>query len=350
MNTAIPTNGINRLAINKITRQPNSPLPLIIPVAANEHEFPLLAAAINTGIQILETIRGRAALTRLGTKMMRNPGQQVFSGHPAQMATYVNFFLQRLRSSFIPVTINDESSVDVIASFQRATGVWNVTNWDPSQGGLLNFNCSRVNAMVVVSKANTAQSRKLADRYRRFQFLFSVATTHELAHAFVAYLSGGRSGTITPPSVSFLDYGFQQGGLNTGESGRWLENQLFGGSIEIYRDPTDDQWQCGLVHVLDNNAVARQVSMATMLTFIGTTRSFHFPLVNPTSPGLTRQDRQARNLRSMGAAHHAASPPVGTAFMQALKSRKLKRYRVLSVYLVAVGTTPSWNINAIPVY
>lgn len=78
--------------------------------------------------------------------------------------------------------------------------------------------------------------------------MFAVATTHELTHLFVAYLAQGRDeiDSYTPPSVSYLNYtGLrdQAGILLSGESGRWLESRLFGGSIEFYRDISDDHGQ-----------------------------------------------------------------------------------------------------------
>lgn len=70
---------------------------------------------------------------------------------------------------------------------------------------------------------------------------------HELTHLFVAYLARGNSerDAYTPPPVTFADYAPPPtaGGVPGGESGRWLEGQLWGGAIEFYRDVNDDNGQ-----------------------------------------------------------------------------------------------------------
>lgn len=81
------------------------------------------------------------------------------------------------------------------------------------------------------------------ERWQRFLFMFSCVTLHELAHLFICYLSSGPDFN-TPPGVSYLNYG----PVNTlpngttvyvGESGRWLENALYGGSIEFFTEPAE---------------------------------------------------------------------------------------------------------------
>jgi hypothetical protein len=83
--------------------------------------------------------------------------------------------------------------------------------------------------------------RKMAARFRTFLFMFAIATAHELTHLFVGYLAQGQDTTqsYTPPTLSYLNYA----GPSWGESGRWLESHLFGGSVEFYRDISDDDGQ-----------------------------------------------------------------------------------------------------------
>lgn len=79
--------------------------------------------------------------------------------------------------------------------------------------------------------------------------MFGVATAHELCHAFIAFLAQNpdHEETLTPPRVSHLNFGTQGGRRGRsavgGESGRWFENALFGGSLEFYYDPRDDDGQ-----------------------------------------------------------------------------------------------------------
>lgn len=89
--------------------------------------------------------------------------------------------------------------------------------------------------------------------------MLAATVAHELCHVFVAYLSGGRETgySCTPPTVSHLDLGYTapagEEDQSTGESGRWFENALFGGSLEFYRDPPDDNRQASSGHRLSSN-------------------------------------------------------------------------------------------------
>lgn len=92
-------------------------------------------------------------------------------------------------------------------------------------------------------RAAGQNDKKHRERYLDFHFLFAAATAHELMHAFVALLGGVGDAphTYTPPGTTHLDYGDSTS--NLGESGRYMENVLFGGSLEVYRDPNDDDNQ-----------------------------------------------------------------------------------------------------------
>lgn len=90
------------------------------------------------------------------------------------------------------------------------------------------------------ARSGTPERRRYFDRWQNFLFMFACATLHEMAHMFVGYLSLD-SQEHTPPRVSYLDYGghvINEEGvpIQVGESGRWLEANLYGGSIEYYRD------------------------------------------------------------------------------------------------------------------
>lgn len=94
------------------------------------------------------------------------------------------------------------------------------------------------------------EGTRMAKRHKGFQFMFAVATAHELCHAFVGYLAQNSDAieSYTPPNVSFLNYQAHHAGARSanGESGRWFEAELFGGSLEFYRDPNDNHGQVSL--------------------------------------------------------------------------------------------------------
>lgn len=96
---------------------------------------------------------------------------------------------------------------------------------------------------MVAAAAGTTPALKA--RFLDFLFLFAAATAHELVHLFVHLLSGGSDEDVsyTPPGTSHLNYGSVRQGVTYGESGRFFENLLFGGSLEFYYNPRDDNGQ-----------------------------------------------------------------------------------------------------------
>jgi hypothetical protein len=141
------------------------------------------------------------------------------------------------------------------------------------------------------SSDGSSEGRKMGNRFRSFLFLFAVATAHELTHVFVAYLAQGQDviDSYTPPQVSYLNYtglSDDTGRPITGESGRWLESRLFGGSIEFYRDSSDDsgqvclkpiflrmsyslkRLQAGIPYILDSEGLARKIQPACILQLV----------------------------------------------------------------------------------
>ena len=94
-----------------------------------------------------------------------------------------------------------------------------------------------------------AEERRMLGRYKQFQFVFGVATAHELCHAFIGYIRRiYEPEQNTPPGITHLDYRgtVEEAGEITGEAGRWVENKLFGGALELYRDNNDDDDQVSL--------------------------------------------------------------------------------------------------------
>lgn len=241
-----------------------------------------IAAALNVGIEILETPSGKAALKRLGEEVVRDwwrSRRYRFGGDVNRMSHYVDQFLAALRRDFPNIMIADLGGPNVLASTKRlGSTMWNgdLDNFLPKVCVGIYFNAcvssplrqaqgvpvscllimfQRVSDMVAaISGTRNAGSIR---RYKHFLFMFGVATSHELCHAFVAYLSQNSQDddSFTPPRVTHLNYASPnpnptQAPLATGESGRWFENRLFGGSLEFYRDNRADERQVGCLGVL----------------------------------------------------------------------------------------------------
>jgi hypothetical protein len=126
-------------------------------------------------------------------------------------------------------------------------------------------------AASIMYNSDLTETRRahLLDRHKQFQFVFAIATAHELCHVFVAYLSRNTNNgeRFTPGGVTFLEYGESE---EVGESGRFIENLLFGGAMEWYRDRNDDDGQVSINSSLAPSPVAlsRNMPVAHTLTII----------------------------------------------------------------------------------
>ncbi|KAH7120672.1 hypothetical protein EDB81DRAFT_700945 [Dactylonectria macrodidyma] len=341
-------NGINRLLmlVRNRNRTPQNPSEWIS-IEENSWEFTLLASAVNIGIEILEAAEGRRTLERLGCLIVQEwhrTRRYQFGGNIHLMRDYVEHFLSALRADFPTIQIGDLGNPDCLGATERITGVWDgvLTRFKPKLAVIVTFNKERVANMVEAAKRSNVRtagqgqpeptSRPL-DRHKNFQFMFAATAAHELCHAFVAYLSGGRDTdySYTPPTVSHLDLGYTvphgEEDQSTGESGRWFENALFGGSLEFYRNPQDDDRQASFSPGLSSN-------LPEVLTRIGRDSLwFVFPLAT-VGTGVTARQRAERGIRSLGSTQARGVLPAGTAnlrYMQAQGRRSTGPFRMYNV-------------------
>jgi hypothetical protein len=83
-----------------------------------------LAAAINIGLSILETPRGRQTLRAVGQEVVRLwtvRRDHTFGGDVRQMGAYVDYFLERVRADF-PLVFVMHCNQDIIAYVERLEG------------------------------------------------------------------------------------------------------------------------------------------------------------------------------------------------------------------------------------
>jgi hypothetical protein len=184
----------------------------------------------------------------------------------------------------------------------------------------------------------------MASRYRMFLFMLAVATAHELTHCFVSYLAQGQDsiGSYTPPRVTFLNYTGvedENGDPQTGESGRWLENYLFGGSIEFYKDTADDGDQAGIPFILNSRSLATKIHpdcVLQLVTKINEYREFPF---KTSGKALSYQDRRAKGLLSLGSTEATGVQASGT-FMRALREGPRVLHNISASELCRVPLEP----------
>lgn len=83
------------------------------------------------------------------------------------------------------------------------------------------------------------------EQFRTFQFTFAATLVHEVgAHILITAIDNGRN--WTPPEMSASGHVSIEEKEETGEwvyfgeSGRWLEKNLYGGTLEFVQDPARD--------------------------------------------------------------------------------------------------------------
>ncbi|WAO85973.1 Hypothetical protein NCS54_00322700 [Fusarium falciforme] len=315
------------------------------PLQENTEEYTALAFAIHAGISILEKAAGRQTMASLGTALVQawllGGNGFRFHGDQDQMAEYVDEFLRAIRGNFPRVILDSLGGPDVIAEARRIPCQnHSFSQYNPKRAGGIYYNRSRVSQMASAGREANETSphgRKMAARFRTFLFMFAIATAHELTHLFVGYLAQGQDTTqsYTPPTVSYLNYA----GPSWGESGRWLESHLFGGSVEFYRDKSDDDGQAGIPYVLDSDALARKIQPTCVLQLVTSIGEFHtFPFTT-TGKALTAEERRERGLLSMGS-EYVNGPQAGATFMRSRWEGPAPLYDISASELCRVPLEP----------
>lgn len=104
----------------------------------------------------------------------------------------------------------------------------------------------RVRDMVLA--ANRAhltndQQSDASKQFRTFIFMFANTFLHETGHILLTFLAKGRSKTPTRMNVQNPNYSTS----DRGESGRNFETIMFGGTLEYFREHTQDDSQVFLL-------------------------------------------------------------------------------------------------------
>ncbi|KAJ6443841.1 hypothetical protein O9K51_02228 [Purpureocillium lavendulum] len=293
-------------------------------VDPNGELFATLLCAVNTGLEMAESPRGREAFANLGCAVVasraragQSAGSTTTDVNASNMNWHVNNFLSAVRARCPALVVGSSKLVspDQLAATDRMpwwTGSFAAFN--PKAAGVITFNESRVDDMVAVFKAyadapaRSSAAKQLGQRWRGFLFVFACATLHELAHLFLGYLSKGER-PDTPDDITHLTYGDGRDARGNripgGESGRWVENNLYGGAVEFYADEKQGSSQPGVPHLLDAQAVAYKVDPDVIDRFLMHPKTncdgaFVFPLPK-LQPGITRDERRRRRLRTIGA-------------------------------------------------
>jgi hypothetical protein len=120
----------------------------------------------------------------------------------------------------------------------------------------------------MITAGNNSASTNHPDEltaFESFMFLVSVTIAHELMHLFVGFLAG-YNWPSTPPKISFLPQLFNNDidDEEVGESGRYWEGVVLGGTIESYENTSNPlgSRQAGDLFLFDSQMRARKLDRA----------------------------------------------------------------------------------------
>ncbi|OAQ86098.1 hypothetical protein VFPBJ_00138 [Purpureocillium lilacinum] len=364
----VSSNGLHRL---RMALKTTASL-LAEPLHPDTEHFQSMAVALSLGLEMAETPQGRAAFASLGRLVDEFRAHPTASAaqkaarcasHSTHMDWHVNHFLQSIRTDF-PEVIIGSTKLDTPDGLAMAAkqdwwqGSYNAFT-GKAAGGIF-FNSSRVRSMVVAhdtyvwaSKAKAPVAQRYLQRWRTFLFMFACATLHELAHLFVCYLTRGKS-PDTPEGITHLDYSSYLDAetkqtMPGFESGRWLENALYGGSLEFIWDDNDDRMQTGIPYLINSSDVAFQIRRSTIDQFFASPRRFAFPFPVHATP-ISAAEWKWRGLVSVG--RYASSldmPSVTPASVRWMQARRLDPMYSLDIEeLRRAPTAPHVNFTTVP--
>ncbi|KAI0544174.1 hypothetical protein F4679DRAFT_589726 [Xylaria curta] len=316
-----------------------------VPVPPNDEMFTSLAVAVNIGLEMLETPSGRTALHRLGHALVQARAQrsdsalEPFTGDLNRMEEYVDHFLERVRGDYPRVTLQRFPG-GVLASTDPLMPTSHLRDFRPKQAAGFAYNLEKVESMVIAYNAYTRAARGskasvfYLERWQNFLFILACATAYELTHLFTLYLSLYSDWPPTPKEITYHGYSQGQGG----ESGRWLEGVLYGGSLELYNERTEGPEQPGRPYILDRHNFYHHIDPRAVVEFVTDPRQYRFPF--PLGKAETRDDLRRQGLRNTGSTSEAAMPaPQSIRAMQSLSAiRKLRGY---SIHIDALRQRPS---------
>ncbi|KAK2767732.1 hypothetical protein FQN54_003890 [Arachnomyces sp. PD_36] len=212
--------------------------PQLRPYEANTAEYTYIASAINLALAMLTKDSSKDMLVNIALIFDNTSlDSNMFQGNKASAEQWVKWFVNQLQHRFPPVIVDESiTHLDCLGYHPRLP--WDGKLQDfPFHTQGVHINGPRVKDMVAAGEGNSQASKQ---RFRDFQFAFATTLVHEAGpHILITWLGGGRPDT--PPEMAVAGYATSDDQL--GESGRFFELHVFGGTTEYYRDPSKDDGQ-----------------------------------------------------------------------------------------------------------
>ncbi|KAI1908504.1 hypothetical protein LOZ12_002862 [Ophidiomyces ophidiicola] len=254
---------------------------ILEPYEPDTAEYTYVASAINLALSMLANDRSRDLLVTIALMLdARALDPKIFGEDKASAEQHVDWFLNQLQRRFPPVIIDDTiTNLDCLGFHPRIPWDGKLEEFMFHMQGV-HLNGRRVQAMVNAGQKNSEMAKQ---NFRDFQFLFSTTIVHEAGpHLLVTWLGRGRP--ATPKEMAVPGYGSP---LFPGESGRFFELNVFGGTTEYYRDSNQDDCQTGVPYQLDIDGWAWRINPDVINKLCMYDITFPFARIGPRVNRLT---------------------------------------------------------------
>ncbi|KAJ5116046.1 hypothetical protein N7456_000394 [Penicillium angulare] len=243
-------------------------------------EYTYLAYSSRLVIDLLSTSQARQCLTRIALEYDRVAFRSsLFIGDPRRAQYYIDLFLRKISQRF-PAIIIDEGiqNPDILAMHERSPWSGTYEQFDARMQSVI-LNASKVYGMI-----NAGRLQESEQVFWRYHFLLATAMAHEIGgHILITFLGQGRK--HTPRTIGAPGY-LDADGI-TGEAGRNLEMQLFGGTIEYYQSSNQRTQDTGVPHIVTARGRKLRIHDDMFRNFFH--RRFQFPLqISSETTGYTR--------------------------------------------------------------
>ncbi|KAK8200365.1 uncharacterized protein BKA78DRAFT_340422 [Phyllosticta capitalensis] len=224
----------------------------------------------------------------------RTGGGRICANDTTRAHNIVDSFLKKVQRKF-PVICIDEKIKDprCLGMHRRTDWTGNFDQFDPRANYVfLNAGTWYLLPGLAVNGLNRTipnLNNSELEQFRTFQFTFAATLVHEVgAHLLITAIDNGRN--WTPPEMSASGYVSIEEKEETGEwvyfgeSGRWLEKNLYGGTLEFVQDPARDiKTQSGIPYLFGEDDKARRIERSVIDQFCrGDSTEFSFPLATDT--------------------------------------------------------------------
>ncbi|KAL8370021.1 hypothetical protein RB595_000400 [Gaeumannomyces hyphopodioides] len=306
----------------------------MVPIRTDSAEFACLTSIARLGLVTLEGARGREALERVGRFVLdqwRQTGRMDCDADPGRMREYVDHFLERVRGGFPSVVVDSSLEnphtlpiTSRVFTTEPCEGAWDGdrANYVPGTAVTIAINAERFGRMVALSqrfryqKAEEADDSTAFQDFITFQFILGARMALDLCHGFVGLLAGSsRRNDFTYPRPKVDSKGNEahtlQEVLLGGEPGRYLQQILYGGYLEIYEDSCLGRAQPGIPFIINRVNLASTVSDAAIAGQIWSTgEDGQFPLGTHGRAISVKVEWNDKVLKMVYDNHHSSTPRI----------------------------------------